>query len=55
MPMIKLEVNATDAEIEEYGEKGMIELWLNILERYASEEYYEPDIAEELRDTKGEV
>lgn len=45
---IFIEVYADSDEVEKYGEEGLRTLWINILDWYASEEYYDPDIVEEL-------
>ena len=45
---ITLEPRAYPKEISKYGEEGLKQLWMNILERYAHEEYYDPDLVEEV-------
>lgn len=46
---INLEVTLLPSEADEYGEEGMKALLIDILERYGSEEYFDPDLAEQYR------
>ena len=50
---ITLQVTAYSSELETYGEKGLKELWENILERYGHEEYYEPVLVESILKERG--
>jgi len=51
---IVLGVTAYPSELKKYGEEGLKSLWADIIERYAHEEYYNPDIVEELTKTAEE-
>ena len=46
MKAITLDIPVTDAELERYGEERLKDLFYNILERYAHEEWFDPDIIE---------
>jgi len=52
--VIELKLTASSAEVETFGKEGLKQLWIDILERYASEEYYDPDLVKELVDRKAE-
>ena len=45
---IILKPKAYQSEIDKYGKKGLKQLWIDILERYAHEEWYDPDLVEEI-------
>ena len=45
---IPLEPHAYQREVDKYGVNGLKELWIDILERYGHEEYYNPDLVEEI-------
>ena len=41
-------------EVDKYSEEGLRNLWIDILERYGNEEYYDPDLVKELLEHKPE-
>lgn len=45
---IVLRPKAFQHEVDKYGKEGLKRLWMDILERYAHEEYYDPDIIHEM-------
>jgi len=45
---IPLEPKAYEGEVEKYGVEGLQKLWMDILERYAHEEYYDPGLVQEI-------
>jgi len=51
---IAFEVSACAHEVDKYGEEGLKRLWENILERYAHEEWYDPDLVHEILDHQEE-
>ena len=46
--VIELKLTTSKAEVEKYGKEGVKQLWLDILERYANEEHYDPDLIHEM-------
>lgn len=54
MRKIRLDVTCTEKEIKQYGGvKNLRELLLNILERYAYPEYYDPGLVGEFTKPRG--
>ena len=45
---ITLNPHAYQREVDKYGVDGLKSLWTDILERYGHEEYYDPDLVEEI-------
>jgi len=52
---VTLKPQAYQFEVDKYGIEGLRVLWMDILERYGHEEYYEPDLVEELLNRRKEV
>lgn len=50
MATLKLEVEVSEQELEEYGKEGMKELLGNILNRYGNEEYFDRNILKAIED-----
>lgn len=52
--VIELKLFTSRAEVETYGVEGVKQLWTDILERYANEEYYDPGLVHEMLEHKAE-
>ncbi len=52
--VIELKLTASRAEVGKYGKEGLKQLWIDVLERYASEEYYDPDLVQQMLEAKAE-
>lgn len=48
MVEIPLRPQAYKTEVSKYGEDGLKQLWLNILERYGNGDYYDQNLVEEV-------
>lgn len=44
MEKVTLEVYVSKGDLSKYGKEGVKNLLIDILERYGSEEYYDPDL-----------
>ena len=51
---IPIVLYANPEEVDKYGEEGLKLLWTDILDRYANDEYYDPDLVEELLENQPE-
>lgn len=45
---IPLEPRANQGEVDKYGKDGLKRLWEDVLDRYANEKYYDPDLVHEI-------
>lgn len=51
---IIIELSADPSEVDKYGIEGLRQLWVDILERYANEEHYDPDLLDQILKEKEE-